>query len=277
MEMASKTDLAPLKETWLVNTEFPWEVVKTYLMSKSASLALFFELENTTTENTVFDEEKLMWVWGDEMPKPFKREFLFNYGTQLTDSSLVTLVKNESVVVRQAVALSLPTISEALRTSFESMLRDKSYVTQETVLFKLWQAFPKNRVGYLEALDGVVGLPNKNVRQLWLTLALITSEFQPENKKAFYAELNGYTAPHYNFEVRQLAFQYLYQIRAVNDTSLQNLFDASDHHVWQFKKSSRNLLREMYSSPEGKERLETIKTKLSDELKKVWDIVLQPE
>jgi len=276
MEKASKMNLAPFEETWLVNTEFPWEEVKTYLMSKSASLALFFDLQDTATTNTVFDEEKLMCVWGNDMPKPFKQEFLFNYGTQLTDSSLVTRIENESIEVRQALALSLPTISEALRPSFESMLSDKSYLTQETVLFKLWQAFPKNRVGYLEALDGVVGLPNKNVRQLWLTLALITKEFQPENKKAFYAELNRYTAPHYNFEVRQLAFQYLYQIGAMNDSSLKNLVQALNHQVWEFKKYSRNLIREMNSSPEGKQRLEILKNSLSKKHNEQLNTILNP-
>jgi aminopeptidase N len=111
---------------------------------------------------------------------------------------------------------------------------------------------------------------------LWLTLALITENFQPKNKRAFYEELNSYTAPHHNFEVRQLALQYLYQIQAINDNSVKNLFEACFHHVWQFKKSSRNLIREINSTPEGLRRLETLKSVLSYDEKQRLKTILNP-
>ena len=228
-------------------------------------------------DSSFLDEERLLGFWSDEVPSPFKREFLFTYGSQISDSALVKLVENETLQVRQTMAMVTQKVTQVLRPTFESFLRDKSYVTQETALLKLWQAFPEKQHYYLDVLDGVVGLPNKNVRILWLTLALITENYRLEEKKSFYSELNGYTASWYNFEVRRLAFSYLNQIQALNQQSLENLIEASDHHVWQFKKSSRNLMREIYSTKEGKQLFNDLKPQLSDELLKVWELVLNPK
>ncbi len=276
MEKASQLDLTLYREKWLVSEEFPWEEVKSFLRAKNTSLKLFFELQEKHADTTIVDGKNPMHLWNDEMPVPFKREFLFNYASKIPDSGLMNIIQSEPIEVRQAVALALPEISEELQTPFESMLRDKSYVTQEVVLFKLWQTFPEKRHHYLDVLDGVVGLPNKNVRQLWLTLAMITQDYRPERKKAFYEELNAYTSAENNFEVRQLAFQYLYQIGALSDGSLKNLFGACHHHVWQFKKSSRNLIREINASAEGQRRLQDFTNTLSSEEKQEMDTILNP-
>lgn len=276
MEKASQQDLAPYRERWLASEEFPWEEVKTFLRTKSVSLKQFFELQEKLADTAIVDGKNPMHFWNDEMPVPFKREFLFNYASKIPDSILMNVIESEPIEVRQAVALALPDISKEIQIPFESMLRDKSYVTQEVLLFKLWQTFPEKRHHYLDVLDGVVGLPNKNVRQLWLTLAMITQDYRPERKKAFYEELNAYTSAENNFEVRQLAFQYLYQIGALSDGSLKNLFGACHHHVWQFKKSSRNLIREINASAEGQRRLQDFTNTLSSEEKQEMDTILNP-
>jgi len=276
MEVASEMDLSIFRSQWLESEEFPWNVVKELLKSQNTSIRLFFELLEDTTGTIAFNEEKLMGFWGKEVPIPFKKALIFKYGGQISDSSLSTMAKNESLKVRQAIAQTLPEVSKELQSMFESMLFDKSYITQEIVLFKLWQAFPTRQKDYLDILDGAMGLPNKNIRLLWLTLALVTQDYQLENKKAFYDELNAYTESHNNFEVRQLAFQYLHQIRALNNRSLQNLIQGANHHVWQFKKSSRNLLRELNGSEEGKGRLVEVRPILSEEQNQLLDIILNP-
>ena len=276
MEKASEQDLEPFREKWLESEEFHWEEVKSFLSTKNTSLKLFFELKNEITGSTVIGEGKLKRFWEDDTPIPFKRQFIFDYGTQIPDSTLVKLLEKESLEVRQSVALTLPEISNELQYAFESLLDDNSYVTKENVLFKLWQAFPEKQGEYLDKLSGVVGLPNKNVRLLWLTLALITEEYQSENKRAFYNELNAYTNSDFNFEVRQLAFQYLFQIRGLDDKSLENLLQASQHHVWQFKKSSRNLFRELNLTEEGKIRLIEWRTTLSKKQNELLDTILNP-
>ncbi|GMN05071.1 M1 family metallopeptidase [Croceitalea sp. MTPC5] len=263
MESASGIQLDQYRKTWLESETFPWEQTITYLGSKSKSIKLFNDMQVQNTDSAAFNEKKLMSLWSDEMPKAFKRNFLFEYGLRISDSTLVTIIKGESLAIRQAIALTIPEVGIGLKTAFEQMLMDASYVTQESVLFKLWSAFPADRKTYLDKLNGVIGLPNKNVRLLWLTLALLTQDYNLGEKRSYYDEFNGYTNLSEHFEVRQLAFQYLYRINAFNDASLLSLVRASTHDVWQFKKSSRNLIRQMGESSDYKTRLLDISDSLT--------------
>ena len=55
----------------------------------------------------------------------------------------------------------------------------------------------------------IQGLPNKNVRLLWLTLAIVTNDYEGRKTNDHYTELSSYTAPKYGWETRMGAFQYL--------------------------------------------------------------------
>ena len=160
-----------------------------------------------------------------------------------------TLLKREdfknSLRVRQAIAQSLSQIPLELKTQCESLLDDASYLTIEAALYNLWVNFPEDRVRYLQQTDGVVGFSDKNIRILWLTLALVTPEFEQDNKEQFLRELRGYTDPRFHFEVRQNAFQYLNSIQACDAVCKNNLKQAEQHHVWQFSKFAKQLLKEM--------------------------------
>ncbi|MEM8506473.1 MAG: M1 family metallopeptidase [Bacteroidota bacterium] len=273
MEKAAGKDLSDFREEWLENEEFPWESVRSYLVNKEPSLQRFLEIKENVNEIGVLTPE-LLNTSSVKTPIPFKQQLLFEFHEKISDSALVNILASEDILVRQAAVLAKSKVNDTLRSAYESMLSDPSYVTQETVLFRLWEAFPVKRANYLDRLSATVGLPNKNVRLLWLTLALITPEYQPHKKKAFYDELNGYTALHHNFEVRQLAFQYLFQIQALNDTSLENLIQASSSAVWRFKKSSRKLLNSVNNTTSGKEQLRKLRQQLSTEQLEILNQVL---
>jgi len=147
--------------------------------------------------------------------------------------------------VRQAIAMSLKTVPESLRTSFETLLEDKSYITQENALIALWSSFPNDRPKYLEQTKSIQGLHNKSFRMLWLTLALLTENYKNENTPVFYNELSGYTAMKYQFEIRLGAFQLLEDIFDFTDQNLKDLINATIHHQWQFKKYARTTLRKL--------------------------------
>jgi len=155
------------------------------------------------------------------------------------------------------------TIPEDLRNYFEEFLDDPSYLTKEIAFVKLSLAFPERRLRYLRDLENIDGLPNKNIRLVWLTVALLTDEIPQKGKGQFYKELNAYTNSNFSFETRQMAFEYLSQINALSDSSILNLIDATNHHIWQFKKSSRNLLRSL--AKEEKDRVERILNGLSSQ------------
>ncbi|MEW4924711.1 M1 family metallopeptidase [Algibacter sp. 2305UL17-15] len=180
-------------------------------------------------ENNIFLRKKTINLLGKEL-------FL--------NKSIVfkTAFNLEEIKIRQAIAQSLLEIPSELKTDYESLLNDKSYITIETALFNLWKNFPEDRHKYLDKTKEIQGFNNKNVRILWLTLALITDDYQPENKTQYFKELTDYTSPKYGFEVRQNAFQYLNEIKACNDDCNKNLQQAAKHHNWRFKKFAQSLL-----------------------------------
>ena len=271
LETTSGTDLGNFKEVWLSNEEFPWEEVRTLLAKQNKSVGLFMELlEKEVTQDSV------MAYWDKGYPVPYKRAFLSKFGPQLSEVTLSQLLEGEGVEVRQSGAMVWPSLTEEYRPFLETFFADDSYVTKELILFKLWQAFPERRTNYLEMLDGVTGLPNKNVRQLWLALSLLTDGYSLENKRAWYAELNGYAQPQYSFEVRQLALQYLVQLGALDDQSLLSLFKATSHHVWQFKKYARNTLREFQKSEQGEQQLTQLRTLLTPVEQEQLSRILNP-
>src|SRR5690606_11415416 len=89
-----------------------------------------------------------------------------------------TAFESNNLYVRQAVAHSLETIPKEFQTEYESLLHDDSYATIETALYQLWSQFPGKRTQYLNETKGIEGFQNKNIRQLWLALALITEGYE---------------------------------------------------------------------------------------------------
>ncbi|MDC6389616.1 M1 family metallopeptidase [Maribacter sp. PR1] len=263
MEEASKQNLDSFKSSWLISKEFPRQEVYTYLKNKNERIVDFLSFQKRTDSTSVLDEEKLMWLLDRNSSIPFKNHMLYRYGNQISDSTVHNIFVNDtSLLVRQALALAIPKVSEHLKKNFESLLTDKSYVTQEQTLFKLWETFPEKKFNYLDTMSEVTGLPNKNVRLLWLTLALVTPNYNEVEKVRYLDELISYTNSSYNPEVRQNAFQYLYQINGVNQEVLRQLILASNHHSWQFRKYARNLLDTMLESKKLKEQITTVAMQL---------------
>jgi aminopeptidase N len=155
----------------------------------------------------------------------------------------INLFNSKDIRLRQALAQSLYDIPLEQKAIYESFLKDASYTTIETALFNLWRNFPLERKKYLNLTKGIQGFNNKNVRILWLTLAFITNDYNPINKRSYLNELTDYTSPKYGFEVRQNAFLYLQQIQACNEVCKENLKQATTHHNWRFKKFAKEMLK----------------------------------
>ncbi|MFV0564208.1 MAG: M1 family metallopeptidase [Flavobacteriaceae bacterium] len=150
-----------------------------------------------------------------------------------------------SLKVRQAIAKNLREIPLELKPEYETLLNEASYLTKEIALYNLWVNFPNDRKIYLSQAKNIEGFPDKNIKMLWLALALITNDFETGNKSRYYNELIGYTSPKYGFEIRQNAFRYLHSIKACNDLCEKNLNQAANHHNWRFSKFAKEMLQEM--------------------------------
>ncbi|MDX1328576.1 MAG: M1 family peptidase, partial [Arenibacter sp.] len=162
-----------------------------------------------------------------------------------------------------------------LKADFESLLNDESYLTQEHILYKLWIYFPEEREKYLNHTINTIGFPDRNMRILWLTLALVTKDYNPKNRTSYYEELNGYTDPSYPFEVRQNAFGMLMEVIGLSDKNLLDLIQATQHHSWQFRQFSRKMIDHLLEEEGMPKRIENLMGKLNDEERRYMNTKLK--
>ena len=149
-----------------------------------------------------------------------------------------------NIQIRQAVAASLSKIPVDFKSEYETLLKDKSYQTQEIALFYLWNNFPSNRVAYLNETKNWIGFNDYNLRTLWLSLALSTADYNVD-KEPLIEELINYSSLNYEATTRQNALEKLLAFKLINDTVLANLVNATTHHMWQFSKFGRDNIRLM--------------------------------
>ena len=262
---ASAKDLSHFKNEWLEGDEFPWEDVIDFFHRNNPSVSRFISANKIQGGSQGWKTKNNPWQYTTHMMDRDK--------SKLTLQDYRTFLGHEEIKVRQKALQLLDSVPLELKNNVSALLEEKSHITVENALYKLWVSYPTIANKYLDQTENSIGLPNKNVHLLWLALALITPEYKVEKKKEWYNKLNGYTENTYHFEIRQQAFQYLSQLQAMNQKSYVNLISAADHHVWQFKKSSRKLLRELYRSKKGKMDLDKLKpslpTKQKDVLMKV--------
>jgi aminopeptidase N len=159
-----------------------------------------------------------------------------------------------NIYVRQAIATSMENIPLELKGEYIRLLEDRSYLTTEKSLLRLWIQFPEETAKWLGKTANIDGFSNKNVRMLWLTINLVSPEIDPEKAGGYYRELSGYTQEYYPFEIRQNAFGYLYQINAFSQQNLIDLLNASQHHSYRFRDFSRKLLDRLLENEEYREK-----------------------
>jgi aminopeptidase N len=274
MEKASNMALADFETVWLENTHFPYDEVLSLLKKKNTSIKTYFELKDRIGEEPEQVESVLKRAWKKLKSTQLKENLVLDYGSKLSSEFLSSILDSEDVKVRQAVVLSQAKIPAELRLQMESLLRDDSYTTIEAALYRLWSDFPQNRSRYLNETDNITGFSNKNIRLLWLTLALVTPEYNPDFKASYFDELSGYTSSEHHFETRLLAFEYLKNIGGFTDTTLKNLVEACSHHVWHFKKSAREILNGFLQSEGNTARIRGLYPLLSQEEKQYLEKTL---
>ncbi|MDT0648362.1 M1 family metallopeptidase [Zunongwangia sp. F260] len=207
------------------------------------------------------------------------QEVVFQLAGNTSEEAIMLYEKafeTNNLYVRQAIAMSMDEIPTELKSDYESLLKDDSYLTKETALYNLWMQFPENRNAYLERTGGITGFMDKNVETLWLALNLATPNFQPKKNQEIFEELSSYTSPYYHFGTRQNAFGYLYQLNAFTDKNLKDLLQGTQHHTSSFRNYSKRLLEELLKQEEYRKKFrslaeevpekqqEFLQTKLSD-------------
>ncbi|MBA6316359.1 M1 family metallopeptidase [Cellulophaga baltica] len=269
IEQASGQSLSSFDEIWLENTEFPVAVVYDYLKNNSSSISDFISLQESI--NKVANKKAQLVLIKNAYDKSdsieFKKRLIFTYAELFSIDFMRKIIASNDLMLRQAISLKITQIPTELQTDFESLLEDQSYSTIENSLYRLFLNFPEQRKKYLDTTKDIIGFSDKNVRLLWLTLALVTEDYNSLKTKDYFDELGSYTQAQYDPKTRETAFQYLFQTFGLTDTNLEDLAEASMHHSWQFKKFARALFDELLKDEAYKDRIIALLPKLNEKEK----------
>ncbi|CAM4306728.1 M1 family metallopeptidase [Zobellia roscoffensis] len=257
IEAASGQKLDVFRTKWLDSKEFPIKDVETFLKTNNPSIRKFYEIKD--------DQLDLKKWLKAQYPVEFKGALIDEFEKEILAQGLMPLlIQDSNLKIRQKGIQLINKVAITDQEIVEKLLYDESYITQELVLYKLWSSFPESQKAYLDATKGVIGLPNKNVRLLWLLLAVATNGYEGQNTTKYFTELSSYTSPEYGWEIRMSAFQYLREI-GFTDEGLNNLIRGTNHHSWQFKKFSRNLADQLLEDEDYKTRIQKLAEKLNKE------------
>ncbi|MCH9659758.1 MAG: M1 family metallopeptidase [Bacteroidetes bacterium] len=269
-------DISDWEQDWLEQTAFKGEPALSSL-SKNVFLKRYFELV-ALRELPIMDKISQLEVVLRSDNEYLGQEAVYQLAGEdevITEPLYHLAISHENLLVRQAVVSSLSTISDQLAIPCEALLMDDSYVTQEMTLLLLWNSFPEKRAMYLDQLKSSHGFQNKNLRQLWLALAIYTEGYKVSAKPIFIAELQNYSGSGYSYEIREKAFDYIKTLKLFNDEVLHNLVNGSTHHYWRFRNFCRSLLNEVLKNPETKKALLLAKKGYSVKEKEYLDRILK--
>ncbi|WP_121666630.1 M1 family metallopeptidase [Mesonia aquimarina] len=257
IESVSGIDLNNFKVDWLEQSAFQSTQAFNSL-KKSPFMLKFFQISALRKIPLQEKREQLAKALNFPVNEYIGQEVVYQLAEENPQNVLELYKKafaTNNILVRQAIASSLTQIPKQLKTEYESLLQDDSYLTKEKALFNLWQNFPQNRHQYLDALAGIEGFSNKNVELLWLTLHLVTQDYQPQKKQQIYQQLSGYTSPQFAYEIRENAFGYLFQIDSFSAENYKDLLQGCEHQVWRFRSFCRELLRELLTNDYHQKRI----------------------
>ncbi len=250
-------DITQWEAEWLQQTAFKAQQAYEFL-KRSDLITRYFEVQNLR-KMSLADKKSPLLASSELFNNDYLgQEIIYQLTDEPIDESMALYkigFESSSIFVRQAIALSLVNIPTELQTDYESLLDDNSYLTIEAALYNLWMSFPEKRFEYLDRSKGVVGFQDKNVRQLWLALALFTEGYMTSAKPIFRKELRSYASTEYSFEIRQKAFEYIDMLGLYDEQVLKDLVGASEHHNWRFRNYARNLLNDLWKTGTYKDQL----------------------
>jgi aminopeptidase N len=241
----AKYDVQQFSKIWLEQPGFD-PVVSKELLLKNKAMKTLFEVQDLKKETLSYKKQFFENQMQSEVYYSVKEAIVYQLESVPFDekeSILKLAMQTNQVKVRQAVAKTVKEVPLVFKTEYESLLNDPSYITREIVLSKLWSQFPEDRIQYLNQSKEWIGFNDKNLRILWLTLALGTKDYEVENKVKWYDELLGYCSPKQESFVRQNAIENVLFMNENDQNVLPYLVNATTSHRWQFSKFGRDNIR----------------------------------
>ena len=246
IELVYGMNLNDFENDWINQTKFQYEqVYKSLMKSKFMRDYLnLLSLRPRSISSKTFDFEKAL----SSSNVFLGQEVVYQLQNESISQTLPFYKKafqTNNIHIRQAIAMSMNKIPTELKTDYESLLDDKSYLTQEIALGNLCANFYGDRLSYLNKIDTVIGFRDKNIRQVWLFMALITEDYKQEKKDLYTNELKQYSSSIYGYAVREKAFEFIDYLSLWDHETIYNLINASQHHYWRFRAFSREMLNKL--------------------------------
>lgn len=246
----SDFDTNTFKKDWLESSVFQTEDVLK-ILNKNPFIRAYFEVSELKDKPFVEKETTYRNLINGNAFYPLKEEVIYQLQSvsyQDKKEILKLAMQKGDVKTRQAIAKTLDSIPDDFKADYLTFLDDKSYITREIALNKYWSEFPEERMLILNKSRDWVGLNDKNLRVLWLTLALATKDFEQDKKATYYDELLDYATPKYESNLRQNAIMKLLFLDKNDQNTLKYLVNALVSHRWQFVKFARENIRSLLKS-----------------------------
>lgn len=265
----SKYDTTAFMKNWLESPKFNFEEALSHLTKNNSvnQLIQFGKTNKHLEETELF--EKFKAILSSQVFYTVKQEIVYQ-SQNLSEEKQLELLKlaleTNDLKVRQAVAEILSKIPYSFKADFETLLNDKSYITREIALFRLWTNFEQDRERLVELSKDWTGL-NYNLKIAHLTLKIVGSNNNESRRQNAVEELESYTKLPYETSVRQPTLETLIKLGITSDVVLVELINASMHHKWQFVKFAKDNIRALISNDEIREKFILLKGKVNDKQK----------
>ena len=270
----SKKDLSLYAQEWLHNTEFPTKQALA-ILTKSAFMEQFLLVAGQRTQPLIGKYTILSKALDFPVNSYVGQEVVEQLHNDTSKEALSLINKafeTGDSQVELTLANSLTSIPKNLEPKVRKLLKSKSYATVEGALYNLWNNFDSNKKEYLNLTKTIHGFNSKNVRTLWLILALNTPGYSTKERSSFFYELQQYTATNHNTHLRQNAFKYLELANSFSDKSLVNLALGATHPSWQFNKFCTKMIKHLLEKPKYITRfrnlLDLLPTKIKELIEK---------
>lgn len=258
-------DCESFSKKWLENSNFDFDYA-IQLLSKNKSIKLLLEIKKMKVIPFKEKQELFEKIMISDAYFSIKEEIIYQCEKVPFENKqplLKLALATKEVNVRQAIANTTPKIPLEFKSDFESLLNDTSYITKEIALSTFWSQFPEDQKRILDNSKEWIGFNDKNLRILWLTLALGTKEFQMAEKAKFYDELLNFCSPEFETSIRQNALENLLFINEKDQNVLPNLVNSLVSHKWQFSKFGKDKIRLLLKNPNIRIYLEQLLPNLS--------------
>ncbi len=254
VKAVSSINTDEFRKKWLETNEFDYEIVKK-LLEKNKSIKLSFKLQKERKEPFPKKKKLLFEIMQSDAYYTLKQEVIIQLKNVPFEDckDLIRLgMKTNNVYIRQEIIKNIDVIPNDFKEEYKTFLNDESYITQELAFGHWWKQFPQERFKLLDQFKTTYGLNDKNIRTLWLYLALQTKGYNPKEKPNYYDELLDYSSEKFESSVRQNAFEYLFMLDPNDENLLIPITKALTYPKTQLSKYAKDRVKEMLKSEKHK-------------------------